>query len=720
MSHHSSEPKPRRHSTTGVVEEHRQPIVSKQAFVFLCLFDGYRIPSIRRLMRKPQTVCFEPLLNYNPKLSTPATKEAVIDRYQSKLSVNCTPLIDPSIDEVMTLITPSLSRPLNERLIIHYFGQGSISPSKSGAIFFFDKTHSTYKGIQVGKIIPSAAQGSKTPAPVALIIDVNSAGALCSELHKILQSKSSNFIAFLSCDKGETLPAAPSLPYDILSSAILFPSKTAIWFQAIRSSLNVKDAASLFTESDSLARLSADPSFLSFLNSVIDSIAYSKLDQNTYDELLFEDPALTIVTRGFILAQRILRYHNIHSISVPELPDFADSELWAYLDFALDMTFSQGTETFSNIPGLFEQLTVTFTNFPHYEVLPIICHFLTNSKYYERTQNILFEYIDQRLLEIPASLNTLVIRSLVPHHECLLLRPTTLTFLILGKLVYIVELSIIEIKPFLSLLQSAKDDETPASIFAATCSMNKLHALTATQREFLLKLCYENAAKASPYSQLLYSFIAKLDSELTFGNQENEPKEKYDFVEAFGKVLQSHHREDSKMAAAYALALTHNFESIKYLIHAFLNDSSEKVRFECGVSLSTYLKFIESQNDVNHHMKYVDMINEAAEKVLHAETHKGAKSDKHSVTTALDAAECLQFLVKKIKQFPIPIKDENEESKSNPNIGKSHGGSVGFSSTQMESMRVMMLRSTIPELFKKSIVRAGLIDRFMHNFFNVK
>ncbi|OHT17121.1 hypothetical protein TRFO_12644 [Tritrichomonas foetus] len=390
----------RRHTTAGA-SENIEPISSKHACVFLCLFDGFRIPSIRRLTRKPRTICFEPLFNYNPSLFSPATKVTINGRYQSMFNISCESIIDPSINEVVGAVSKSLSRPANERLIFHYFGQGSIPPSKSGFIFFFDQEHSTYKGMSLQHAI-----GGASKAPFVLIIDVNSAGALLPEISRISEQKGGNLIAFLSCDDGETLPSAPSLPFDILSSSILFPVETAVWFHSSRCLSNDSfyfekvAAASSFTSSENnsktgiIQELLKDNSFTSFLEAVIDSIAFSKLDQTTSEKYLFEDKALAAITRGFILAQRILRFYNVHAKSFPFLADFSDSELWGFLDLALDSVFSQGSSVLPAFPDVFEQLMVSFTNFPLPSVLPIVCHFLNISYYSHRIEAMLLHYID--------------------------------------------------------------------------------------------------------------------------------------------------------------------------------------------------------------------------------------------------------------------------------------------------------------------------------------
>lgn len=780
MSHrrHNQEASKRRRHTFDFKEGQQTSIVSKNAFVFLCLFDGFRIPSIRRLTRKPRSICFEPLLDYNPWLSSPATKNAIDGRYESLLHVNCNSIIDPSISQVNSLISRTFSRPINERLIIHYFGQGSIQPSKAGQIFFFDSNHHSYRGLSISKVIGSvsAAASSKILAPVALILDVNSAGALIPELTRLVESKSANLIAFLSCDDNETLPSAPSLPNDILSSSILFPSKMAVWFHAWRSSFNSKEVSTIFAQSPNenlgkYTEVSSNESFFTFLNSVIDSIAFSKLDQVSYEKYIFEDPSLATITRGFILAQRILRYHNIHAKSVPDLPDFTDSELWAYLDLVLDMTFSEDNYSFSIMQGAFDQLSLTFDNFPNLQVMPIFCYFLTVHNYCEPTQNILFDSIDKNVLSIPLSLNTIAIRVLLNQVSSNVLRPSIITFLIIAKLAFFNELSITDMRSFMQVmvsynLTSESKTATGASLLAAACALNKLSALTASQRESLFLLCTSNAVYGAPFSLLLYEMVmnAKLDmlsmineidqndfekfeksdeyndSEITkfckqsFLCQDQAPddnnnatsysdaneakpensKHEINFANAFLPLISSK-RPDVRATAAHVLGITNDIIVIEHLNKVFIQDESDLVRYEACVSLNMFLKHFAI--------------------LLDKEKKQNEKSEDISSNIDIDEEEIMKIIktIRLAAENVVEIEKKKEEKAKVPYSSLSNKSPLFFldiaeyfvdtiqsieGNEKKNNNTTMLLESRIPELFRKSITQPGLQLRYQSNFFD--
>ena len=56
---------------------------TKAAICLFCLFDGLRNPSIRRLVRKPRTVCQRQLLTFDPTYYAPASKNGVQDIYNN-------------------------------------------------------------------------------------------------------------------------------------------------------------------------------------------------------------------------------------------------------------------------------------------------------------------------------------------------------------------------------------------------------------------------------------------------------------------------------------------------------------------------------------------------------------------------------------------------------------------------------------------------------------
>ena len=61
----------------------RVTIKTKYSISFLCLFDGLRTPSIRRLVRKPNMLCDKPLLTFDPSFYAPSSKSAMKEIYRN-------------------------------------------------------------------------------------------------------------------------------------------------------------------------------------------------------------------------------------------------------------------------------------------------------------------------------------------------------------------------------------------------------------------------------------------------------------------------------------------------------------------------------------------------------------------------------------------------------------------------------------------------------------
>lgn len=108
---------------------------TKYALCFLCLFDGLRTPSIRRLVRKPRTICDQPLLTFDPSYFAPKSRQAIRKQY-SKLYCPCEIVVDPSVDTVSMLLKKHASSIPPQNVIIHYYGHGCHPPSE-GCLFFF-------------------------------------------------------------------------------------------------------------------------------------------------------------------------------------------------------------------------------------------------------------------------------------------------------------------------------------------------------------------------------------------------------------------------------------------------------------------------------------------------------------------------------------------------------------------------------------------------------
>ena len=550
----------RRHTCVGNISV--EPPQSRFAYVFLCLFDGFRIPSIRRLTRKPQTICFKPLINYDPSLFAPATTNAINARYQELLHCSCESLVDPTTREVTQKIAQTSGRGPSERVIIHYFGQGSMPPKLTGAMYFFGANRANYMPLSLSSVVGANS------APVCLIVDVSSAGNLVQALQQMITEEDRDVVAFMACSAGEKLPSAPSLPLDILSCSILFTTESALWLH-----LNRALFSDNFCSFDDIDRTHLGK----FLDAILEAIAVSKFPPALYTKLLCEDPALATITRGFILASRILSFHNVHTCSVPELPRTDDSDIWGYWDLALDCVLAQGGGVLPHMADVFQQLAISFENFPTPNTIPIFCYFLDFPRYFERIINLLYQFVDSSADKIQCDLNHMLVLRLVR-----LARRSNLCYFILSKLMmeYFPDQNMVQ--EISKMVLELDERERKAGYLTMCCCL--LTALIPNQTQFL-SLCVEHAERAAPYSALMFGLIVQKSTAF----MANEA-----YCTAFLPLLSSPH-EDIRAAGAFALGFTRDLKAIPPLITA-LGDSSELVVPEALIGLSMALRFDTDKN----------------------------------------------------------------------------------------------------------------------------
>ena len=105
---------------------------TKYAISFLCLFDGLRTPSIRRLVRKPNILCDKPVLTFDPSFYAPSSKSAMKEIYSKSLDVPCEIAVDPSVQTVLALLRRYTSSLPPQRVILHSCGYGVLQPNKGG------------------------------------------------------------------------------------------------------------------------------------------------------------------------------------------------------------------------------------------------------------------------------------------------------------------------------------------------------------------------------------------------------------------------------------------------------------------------------------------------------------------------------------------------------------------------------------------------------------
>lgn len=351
----------------------QQTIIHKTKFAlcFLCLFDGLRTPSIRRLVRKPRTICKKPLLTFDPSFYAPSSSQALHNIYGRTMSVPCDITVDPSVQTVLTELKKHGTSIPPYRLLIHYYGHGCYAPT-SDSLFFFSDDRARYKPMKIINLIHSCA------CPLAFIFDCPAAAVLSTHL-----KTQRDIFAFFSCAADEKLPLSTDAPMDLFSSCLLTPYDTAIWWHMQRHS-TVYDEAQLPNEENK--------EFLfGFLYALLDAIAFESQPSNVYEKFT-ADPTIAQLFKGFALAQRIMVSFNIHSSALPELNQMAYHPLWNAWDLAID--FCQTLPTDQATKLLYKLCRDTFESFESPGIFPILTYFLKTDTISDLAAKDLLEFID--------------------------------------------------------------------------------------------------------------------------------------------------------------------------------------------------------------------------------------------------------------------------------------------------------------------------------------
>ena len=406
----------------------RVTIKTKYSISFLCLFDGLRTPSIRRLVRKPNMLCDKPLLTFDPSFYAPSSKSAMKEIYRNSLDIPCEIAVDPSVQTVLALLRRYTSSLPPQRVILHYCGYGVLQPNKDGCIFFFTEDRQRYKPLKIHNIVNACA------CPICLIIDCPNAAALKPHL-----LGRPDFFAFFSCSQGESLPLSMDASLDIFSSCLLQPFEASLNFHK-----SARQHNSVFTEQ--LMPIEDHHDFLlSLFNSILDAIIFETQEGTDICNGIIADmsksknhnlhlnpkkgrtttqfsnmisPTIASLTRGFALAQRVMLSFNLHPTAIPELRPMGNNHLWEFWDLVLDFAATV------NEPGELEKIVFalfieSFKKFPRISYIPMFALWIEKESFHDLACEALLEFLEatekkkrRKNLQSESSIN---LRSIATH-----------------------------------------------------------------------------------------------------------------------------------------------------------------------------------------------------------------------------------------------------------------------------------------------------------------
>ncbi|KAK8882111.1 hypothetical protein M9Y10_044751 [Tritrichomonas musculus] len=549
-------------SRTNPAQQKAQPQVAQKtkfALCFLCLFDGLRTPSIRRLVRKPRTICKKPLLTFDPSFYAPSSRQALLDIYNHNMGCPCDIKVDPSVQTVLAELKQHGTSIPPHRLLIHYYGHGCYAPS-ADSVFFFSDDRARYKPLKIINLIHSCA------CPLAFIFDCPAAAVLAPSL-----KTQKDMFAFFSCAADETLPLSTDAPMDLFSSCLLMPYDTAIWW-------HMQHHSTVYDQ-PKLPNVENKEFLEGFLDALLDAIAFESQPSNVYEQYNI-DPTISALFKGFVLAQRVMASFNIHSTAIPELNLMTYHPLWNAWDLAIDFCITLPTEQATKL--LYNLCIETFESFTSPGIFPILTYFLKTPTLSNIAAKNILSFIDQNPEALQAAS-----RSNLQKVISSIDKPSEACLLILAKLGTAVTIDAKNAQQQqqqqqVATLQSSilASSKKPESIKAGLLNLCVTVARsTAASYGKLTSICIEHPVDCAPYSAMLLGMLVEKGGRMLGV---------HGYAEKFQPLLESE-KDDYRAAGIYVIG-TSNEQVVVESVKLLANDKAPIVRCQVAYTTAAYIK----------------------------------------------------------------------------------------------------------------------------------
>lgn len=263
--------------------------------------------------------------------------------------------LDPNVEDAKRFCMGLRRSAREERILFHYNGHGVPRPTRSGEIWVFNRGYTQYIPVSVYEL------QTWLGAPVIYCYDCSGAGHIVNNFLKFVEKRKNEelkngqrdpaatpaaaydmCIQMAACRADEVLPMHPNLPADMFTCCITTPVEIAVkWFVMQNNSLLGLDPEKTSIPGKVTDRRTPLGELNWIFTAITDTIAWSALDTPLFKRLFRQDLVVAAMFRNFLLAVRIMRVHNCHPVSHPELPDTHSHPLWASWDLAVNQCLLQ-------------------------------------------------------------------------------------------------------------------------------------------------------------------------------------------------------------------------------------------------------------------------------------------------------------------------------------------------------------------------------------------
>ncbi|KAM0789021.1 hypothetical protein ACM66B_003087 [Microbotryomycetes sp. NB124-2] len=283
--------------------------------------------------------------------------------------------LDPPVEDAKKFCVAARKSAKHERVLFYYNGHGVPKPTASGEIWLFNKQYTQYIPVSLAEIV--AWLGS----PTIFVWDCSSAGNIVNKVVEFGAKRDADLareaaaaanannaaasngldgappeprptipdvpfretIQLGACLSHEQLPMNPDLPADLFTCCLTSPIEIGLRFFLLRNPLKTNLDIDMLLKIP--GKLNDRRTPLGELNwiftAVTDTIAWNTLPRDLFQKLFRHDLVVAALFRGFLLAERIMRFYECTPISVPVLPQTHNHPLWDSWDLAVDMCLAQ-------------------------------------------------------------------------------------------------------------------------------------------------------------------------------------------------------------------------------------------------------------------------------------------------------------------------------------------------------------------------------------------